>query len=75
MSTVVRIERVEHYIEWAVQLPAAAAEIEKARTAAFAEAQEQGIDVRWDDWAIVDHDDTHLIFRLRVDNIKSAGER
>jgi hypothetical protein len=66
MSTVVRTERVERFIEWGVELPAAVGEMSKAFAAAEMEAQSLGINTSYDDWCIVDHDDTHLILRIKV---------
>jgi hypothetical protein len=66
MSTVVRTERFEHFIEWGVQLPTVIGEVNKAIAAAYAEAESLGLDVRTDDCFMVDHNDEHLIVRLRV---------
>jgi hypothetical protein len=66
MSTFTRIERIERYIDFAVEVPTVPAEVAKMFRAAEAECQALGGRVDVDDWCIVTVTDTHLVFTIKV---------
>lgn len=65
MSTVVRLEHVDRYIDHSVELPAPIGEVDKARHGAIRECEQLGIDTAYDDCVMVHQTDTHLTFRVR----------